>query len=56
MTDDLQRLERDARRCVEEAYARSLTDEEWETAKENLLRLARLARDWHQAHDEDQAA
>lgn len=53
MNADLQRLERDARQCVEEAYARPLSDEEWAAAKENLLRLARLLRDWHQAADEN---
>lgn len=57
MNADLQRLERDARQCVEEAYARPLSDEEWAVAKENLLRLARLLRDWHQpGHEDDQAA
>jgi hypothetical protein len=57
MPDDLQRLERDARQCVEKAYARLLSDEEWATARENLLSLARLVRDWHQpANDDHQAA
>lgn len=49
MNADLQRLERNARECVEDAYDRPLTDEEWKAAKEHLLRLAQLARDWHQS-------
>jgi len=46
MPEDLHALERAARESVEEQYGRSLSDEEWASAKYALLELGKLLRDW----------
>lgn len=57
MTDDLQELERAAREALAECYGRPLSDEEWASAKAELVALARVLRDDYQAHNQhDRAA
>ena len=44
--------ERIARAALEAQYGRPLSDEEWNTAKERLLRYVRMLRDWDRAKDD----
>ena len=48
-----ERLERAARKSVEERYGRPLSNEEWAEAKHALLEIGRLLRDWQHPKDQD---
>ena len=47
-----QESERIARAALEAECGRSLSDEEWRTAKERVLRYVRVLRDWDRAKDD----
>ena len=44
--------EDDARQSLVQCYGRPLSDEEWAAAKDALLKLGRLLRDWSKQAEE----